>query len=72
MIPEKTNRCWRDLVTQKKTIQTEFLGLQMILKRMQRRIKDNSTDADLQTACAELREFIERHQSALSREIQSL
>lgn len=72
MIPEKSNPCWRNLATGKKSIQTEFLGLQMILKRQQRRCLATAPDTTLQAAAEELHAFFVKYQAVLANELKSL
>ena len=72
MIPDKSNPCWRQLALGKTPIHTEFLGLQMILKRQQRHLRGGANEAALQTAVDELYAFFVKYQAVLVREIQSL
>jgi len=72
LIPEKTNPCWRKLAKGEKSIQTDFLGLQMILKRQQKRCSSDATDATFQTAVEELHAFFVKYQHVLVNEIKSL
>jgi len=72
LIPEKTNPCWRNLATGKKSIQTEFLGLQMILKRQQKHCNATAAEATVETAAEELHAFFVKYQAMLVNEIKSL
>lgn len=72
MVPEKTNACWRQILTGKKALQTQTLALQMLLKRLQRHVASSPSEADMDTAAGELHAFFIKYQNMLSVEIQSL
>lgn len=72
MIPDQSNSCWHQILTGKKTIQTQTLALQMLLKRLQRNITPLSSEADIGHAAGELRAFFIKYQNMLSLEIKSL
>lgn len=72
MVPDKSNSCWRQILTGKKTIQTQTLALQMLLKRLQRNITPSTSEADIDAAAGELHAFFIKYQNMLSLEIKSL
>jgi len=72
LIPDKTHSCWRNLVTGKKPIETQFLGLQMILKRQQRHLGASPTEGALNDAIGELHAFFAKYESVLGSEIKNL
>ncbi|BDU72807.1 hypothetical protein [Mesoterricola silvestris] len=72
MIPDKANPCWRHLVTGKNPLQTEMLGLQMLLKRMQRRLVGPHTDADVTAAAEEVHGFFLKYEGSLANELRHL
>jgi hypothetical protein len=72
LIPDKNNPCWQNLATGKKVIQTQFLGLQMILKRQQRHLQTSMTDATVKAAAEELHAFFVKYEAVLAPEINSL
>lgn len=72
MIPDKASPCWRQLVTGTRTVQTQMLGLQMILKRMQRHLASSPDDSAIQSAAHEVHAFFLKYESSLSTEIKSL
>jgi len=72
LIPEKSSPCWRQLVTGQHTLKTEMLGLQMLLKRMQRRTLGPHTEADVTAAAEEVHAFFVKYQGSLANELSSL
>ncbi len=72
MIPEKSNACWRELITGKKAIQTQALGLQLVLKRLQRMVSTTSGEPALALAVDELHAFFVKYEKILANEIKSL
>lgn len=72
MIPDKSSACWRQLATGKTAIQTQMLGLQMILKRMQRYLAAASDEATIQSAAHDVHAFFLKYESSLTNEIKSL
>jgi len=72
VIPNKSNPCWRELAVGKKLIQTQTLGLQMILKRVHRSTSATPNEAALLTAIDELHAFFVKYEKMLTEEIKSL
>jgi len=72
MIPHPSSPCWRDLVTGKRPVQTDMLGLQMLLKRMQRHLLVAKNDADIRSAAEEVHAFFVKYQGSLTNELRSL
>jgi hypothetical protein len=72
LIPDISHPCWRNLASGKLTLQTQFLGLQMILKRQQRKLEGKPGDAALQAAAEELHGFFVKYEAVLANEIKSL
>jgi len=72
LIPEKSSPCWRQLVTGQRPLQTEMLGLQMLLKRMQRRTLGPHTAADVASAAEEVHAFFVKYQGSLANELRFL
>lgn len=72
VIPDKSSACWRDFVTGKKTLQTQILGLQMLLKRIQRAAASTPGDATIQAGADEVHAFFVKFEKILANEIKSL
>ncbi len=72
MVPDKSSACWRQLVTGSKTIQTQSLALQMLLKRMQRGLQTASPARGVDEAVEEMHAFFVKYETMLSNEIKSL
>jgi hypothetical protein len=72
VVPDKSNPCWRGLVTGSKKIQTQTLGLQMLLKRYQGSITPSSPAASINAAAEELHGFFVKYEKILGNEIKSL
>lgn len=63
------NRKWKDLVTGKIPLQTDNLGLQMMLKRSSTRLTAQSSAADFEKAVAEVHSFFVKYERILQKEI---
>jgi hypothetical protein len=63
------NRKWKDLVTGKIPLQTDNLGLQMMLKRSATRLTAQSSAADIEKAIAEVHSFFVKYERILQKEI---
>lgn len=72
MIPDKSSACWRELVTGKLPLKTEMLGLQMLLKRLQRRLQSAAAGSDTGAAAEEVHAFFVKYQGSLENELRSL
>ena len=72
MIPNKSNHCWRELAVGKKLIQTQTLGLQMILKRVNRSTSTTPNEATILIAIDELYAFFVKYEKMLTEELKSL
>ena len=72
MIPDKSSKCWRNLATGGKKIQTEQLGLQMLLKRIQSKLTATSPDGDIRAGAEELHAFFVKYEKILGNELKSL
>ena len=72
MIPDKSSACWREIVSGKRVIQTQMLGLQMLLKRMQRHLAASPDPATVQVSAQEVHAFFVKYESSLANEINSL
>jgi len=72
VIPDISHPCWRNLASGKLKLETQFLGLQMILKRQQRVLGSATGDAALQTAAEALHGFFVKYEAVLATEIKSL
>lgn len=72
MVPDTTHPCWRGIATGTKKIQTQALGLQMLLKRFQGSITPSSPAASINAAAAELHSFFVKYEKILGNEIKSL
>ncbi len=72
MIPNKSNSCWRELAVGKKLIQTQTLGLQMILKRVHRSTSATPNESTMLVAIDELHAFFVKYEKMLDDEIKSL
>lgn len=66
---DKGNRKWRDLVTGKIPLQTDNLGLQMMLKRSSTRLTAQSSAADFEKAITEVHSFFVKYERILQKEI---
>lgn len=72
MVPDKSNSCWRNLANGSKKIQTQTLGLQMLLKRYQGSITPASPATAVNAAADELHAFFVKYEKILGNEIKSL
>lgn len=72
MIPDKTHACWRSLATGTKKIQTDALGLQMLLKRIHGKVTPASPDGEIRAAAEELQAFFAKYEKILQNEIKAL
>lgn len=63
------NRKWKDLVTGKILLQTDNLGLQMMLKRSSTRLTAQSSATDFEKAIAEVHAFFVKYERILQKEI---
>jgi len=72
VVPDKSHACWRGLATGTKKIQTEALGLQMLLKRVHGKITPSSPDSEIRAAAEELQAFFAKYEKILGNEIKSL
>lgn len=72
MIPTASSPCWRNIVTGKHQLKTEMLGLQMLLKRMQRHILATPSEDGIQDAATEVHAFFVKYEGSLSNELRSL
>jgi hypothetical protein len=72
MLPARSDACWRDLATGKRNVETQTLGLQMILKRIHRAVQAEPGEAAITKGSEDIYQFFERYQSILATEINSL
>lgn len=72
MVPDKSNPCWRSLASGSKKIQTQTLGLQMLLKRFQGSLTPASPATAVNAAADELHAFFVKYEKILGNEIKSL
>lgn len=72
MLPNNTQGCWRNLASGKTRLQTDNLGLQMLLKRLQGKLGAAPAEADLRGAADELHAFFAKYEKILGNEIKSL
>lgn len=72
MIPLPINPCWRELASGKRSLQTDQLGLQMLLQRVRLRLtRQNSVD-DVNKAALELYSFFLKYEKILAAEVKAL
>jgi hypothetical protein len=72
LVPDKSHACWRSLAMGTKTIKTDALGLQMLLKRVHGKITPSSPAGDIRIAAEELQAFFAKYEKILGNEIKSL
>jgi hypothetical protein len=72
VIPNRSDACWRNIATGKKAIQTQTLGLQLIMKRIQRAIAAEPGEAAIGKGAEDIYCFFEKYESILANEIKSL
>lgn len=72
MIPDKSSACWRALASGTKKIQTEALGLQMLLKRIHGKVGVSSPDGEIRAAAEEIHAFFVKYEKILGNEIKAL
>lgn len=69
MIPDKNSSKWRDLVTGKRPLATDHLGLQLFLKRVSTKLKPTSPTTDIDAAVTELHAFFVKYERILQKEV---
>jgi hypothetical protein len=72
MIPDKSSACWRQLATGSKTVETQILGLQLLLKRIHRTLEKASDAAAINSGAEEIHAFFIKFEKILPNEIKSL
>ena len=71
MIPDKSNARWKELAAGKKTLSTDNLGLQMLLKRIQSKTADGNS-AEIDKGAGELFDFFTKYEKILGKEVATL
>lgn len=69
MIPPKNSGKWRDLVTGKRQLPTDHLGLQLFLKRVSTKLKPTSPVQEIEDAVGELHAFFVKYERILQKEL---
>lgn len=69
MIPPKSSGKWRDLVTGKRQLPTDHLGLQLFLKRVSTKLKPTSPAQEIEDAVGELHAFFVKYERILQKEL---
>jgi len=72
VIPDKSNRKWRELVTGKTSLQTENLGLQMFLKRAASKLAQETSTDEIDKSITELHSFFVKYERVLQKEIAAI
>lgn len=71
MVPDKSNARWKELAAGKKTLNTDNLGLQMLLKRIQSKTAGGNS-AEIDKAAGELFDFFTKYEKILGKEVAAL
>lgn len=72
MIPDKNSSKWRDLVTGKRQLTTDHLGLQLFLKRVATKLKPTSPAEEVAAAVNELHAFFVKYERILQKELANI
>lgn len=72
MIPPPSNAVWRELATGQRTLVTNQLGLQMLLKRLAITLKPTSPANDIHAAALEVHAFFVKYERILQPELAAL
>jgi hypothetical protein len=69
MIPGRSDRKWKELVTGQRRLTTENLGLQLFLKRVSTKLKPTSPMDEINAAISELHGFFVKYERVLQKEL---
>jgi hypothetical protein len=71
-IPTEDAACWKDLISGSLKIQTNAVGLQMMMERVRQSIEKNNSDANRIAGIKILRQYFIKHQASAQNEILQL
>ncbi len=71
-IPAENANCWQDLINGSLKIQTNAVGLQMMMERVRQSVEKNSSDANRTAGIKILRQYFIKHQASAQNEILQL
>lgn len=72
MIPGKDASCWRKLARGEIALQTQTLGLQLILKRVHKAVAADPGGGAVEKGAEDIWTFFSKYECILANEIQSL
>lgn len=72
MIPEKKSSFWENLLLSNKNYQFKSFPLSMMLSRMRRKLKQDSSDANLKVCIEEAYQFFIKFEKILQEDIEML
>lgn len=71
-IPTEEAACWQDLINGTLKIQTNAVGLQMMMERVRQSVEKNGSDANRMAGVKILRQYFIKHQASAQNEILQL
>ena len=71
-IPVESDQCWKKLIENDFTIQTEQVGLQMMLERVRMTLTRNPSESNYMASIKILRQYFLKHQSSHQNELEQL
>jgi hypothetical protein len=71
-IPTESSDCWHQLIMGSLQIQTNAVGLQMMMERVRQSIEKNNSDANRTAGIKILRQYFIKHQASAQSEIRQL
>jgi phage anti-repressor protein len=71
-IPTENSSCWQQLIVGSLKIQTNAVGLQMMMERVRQSIEKNNSDANRTAGVKILRQYFIKHQTSAHSEIRQL
>ncbi len=71
-LPAASDPCWQLLIDGKLQIQTNAVGLQMMIERLRQSVANNNTSVNRQAAIKILRQYFSKHQHSTADELKQL
>ncbi len=71
-VPNENAACWQDLINGKLRIQTNAVGLQMMMERVRQSVEKNNSDSNRAAGVKILRQYFIKHQASAQNEILQL
>lgn len=71
-VPDELDNCWKQLIDNNFTIDTQQVGLQMMLERVRMTLARNPSDSNYMASIKILRQYFLKHKASHSNELQQL